>query len=228
MRICLFDIDGTLLNTGGAGQVAMEIAIQEEFETDRPVEGISYAGRTDRGIMLDILNFYGIEPTQETFERFQQRYLSHLRVQLNQITGVVLPGVEEALEQLAEHDEVHLGLLTGNFAEGAFLKTNHFKLDHYFTIGSYGDHHIDRDDVARTALQKIHSQHGDTINPDQLWVIGDTPADVQCARAIGANVIAVATGIFSYETLEETEPDILANNLTDVSLVDVMFEGEVS
>lgn len=223
MRICLFDIDGTLLDTGGAGQVAMEDAITRVLKTDQPVSGISYAGRTDRAIMLDILNFYEIEPSQEFFERFQQTYLSLLHEKLKEISGVILPGVEETLNELEQHDEVHLGLLTGNFAEGAFLKTNHFGIDHYFTLGSYGDHHSNRDDVARQALQQIHSKHGTSVESNQLWVIGDTPADVQCARAIGANVIAVATGIFSRETLQQANPDILVDNLTEISFPDEIF-----
>ena len=108
-----------------------------------------------------------------------------------------------------------MGLLTGNFQVGAQLKLEFYKLDHHFEFGSFGDRHLDRNDVAREALKEARKRYDGTVDPDRVWVIGDTPADVRCGRAIGAQVIAVATGIYSLDELEATKPDCLFADFAD-------------
>lgn len=215
MHVLLFDIDGTLLNTGGAGQQAMEQALAEAFGVTRPTEGISAAGRTDRAIIRDLFAFHDIEETVEIWESFQATYLKHLAQVLPQLDGRVLPGVEPLLESLAERSDVVLGLLTGNLARGAELKLRHYDLYHYFVGGGFGDEHHDRDDVARAARRVIEEHRNSDIDDDRLWVIGDTPHDVRCGRAIGARVAAVATGSFSLDELRQTQPDQLYEDLSD-------------
>ncbi len=215
MYVCLFDIDGTLLNTGGAGQSAMESAIREEFGTDRPVEGISTAGRTDRAIITDLLEYFGLEPDAKTFKRFLSAYLNHLPIHLNGRDGLVLPGVPELLETLSGRDDVLLGLLTGNFRDGAWLKLEHYRLKQYFEFGGFGDRHLDRDDVAREAMSAVHERLDGEVSLEKVWVIGDTPADVRCGRAIGARVVAVGTGLYSIEELEAAQPDHLLPDFAD-------------
>jgi phosphoglycolate phosphatase len=215
MHVLLFDIDGTLLSTGGAGQRAMEQALQTVFGITRPTEGISAAGRTDRAITQDLFAYHGIEPTQEVWQQFQQTYLEHLADILPQLEGQILPGVESLLENLAGRDDVVLGLLTGNLAGGAELKLRHYGLHHYFVAGGFGDEHHDRDDVARMARAVIAEHCTFDIVDDRLWVVGDTPHDVRCGRAINAKVAAVATGAFTLEQLRETNPDQLYEDLSD-------------
>ncbi len=215
MIVCLFDIDGTLLNSGGAGQAAMEAAFVEQFGPMQPVEGVAYAGRTDRAIIADIFRYFDIEDDDHTRDEFVGRYFSHLPDKLSQKEGGVLPGVTVLLEELASRENVELGLLTGNFRRGAEIKLGHFDLFHHFEFGGFGDIHHDRGDVARDALQETRAFLNRDIHPSQIWVIGDTPADVSCARVIDANVIAVSTGHFSEETLAATKPDHLLPDFSD-------------
>jgi phosphoglycolate phosphatase len=217
MNICLFDIDGTLIDAGGAGQAAMEASLLHEFGAVRPVTGISTAGRTDRAIAMDLFGFHGIDVNEDHWSRYQQTYFRLLPDALKTRSGVVLPGVHELIEQLSRRSDVRLGLLTGNFARGAKLKLAHYGLEHHFEFGGYGDEHLDRDDVARDALRTVKSRHPD-VEPDRIWVIGDTPSDIRCGRAIGAKVLAVATGMFAAHELEPHQPDLLLNNLREAEM----------
>jgi phosphoglycolate phosphatase-like HAD superfamily hydrolase len=223
MHVCLFDIDGTLLNTGGAGQAAMEAAMREQFGEREPVAGISYAGRTDRGIIQDIFRYYGLDLSEEVRASFIATYMRHLPGELACRPGLVLPGVVELLSHLHRREDVTLGLLTGNLLDGARRKLQHHGLDEYFdfALGAFGDEHVNRDDVARTAYSVLstHGSIADRLSLERLWVIGDTPADIQCARAIGAKSIAVATGIYSREALEAAGPDCLVDNFEDAEPV---------
>lgn len=213
MNLLLFDIDGTLIDAGGAGQGAMEDALAEQFGVRGPVTGISTAGRTDRAIAVDLFRFYNIELNDDHWSRYQQTYFRLLPDSLKTRTGSVLPGVVDLLYHLRRRSDVSLGLLTGNFAEGARLKLTHYGLADHFSLGGYGDEHLERDDVAREAWRLANSRHPD-LPIDRVWVIGDTPADIRCARAIGAKVVAVATGIYSSTELHPHQPDILLNDLT--------------
>jgi phosphoglycolate phosphatase len=215
MHVCLFDIDGTLLNTGGAGQAAMERALAAEFQAERPLHGILTAGRTDRAIVADLFAHFGVEPTEARWARLLAAYLRHLPDHLRNRSGLVLPGIVPLLEELHRRDDVLLGLLTGNFREGARLKLEHFQIHGYFAFGGFGDEHHHRDDVASLALLEAERFHGGTLLRERVWVIGDTPADVQCARAIGANAVAVATGIYPRAELEATSPDHLFDDFSD-------------
>ena len=215
MHYCLFDIDGTLLSSGGAGQAAMEAALEDLFGANNPVHGISTAGRTDRAIVSDLFDFFQIAFDEQVWEQFVAAYLEELPQHLANKGGLVLPGIVEILESLHNRDDVILGLLTGNFSLGAKTKLRHFQLDHYFRFGGYGDHHHDRDDVAREALASLQNFHPDPVNLDGLWVIGDTPADVKCGRAIGAKVVAVGTGLYSMEDLKAARADYLFEDFSD-------------
>ena len=216
MHYCLFDIDGTLVYSGGAGQAAMELALEQEFGITAPTDGISTAGRTDRAIMADLFDYHQITDHENSIDRFVDTYLSHLPDTLKQRDGTILPGIEQLLQTLAQRDDIVLGLLTGNYREGARLKLEHFNLFHYFDFGGFGDLHFDREDVAREALVEIQKRVNGGVDLDRVWVIGDTPADVRCGRAIRAQVIAVATGFASMQDLESAAPDRLFENFSDV------------
>lgn len=212
MHVLLFDIDGTLVNAGGAGQAAMEEALAAEFGDLPPVEGIPTAGRTDFAITRDLFAYHGLPLETAAWERFLTGYFQRLPETLAQRPGGVLPGVPELLQRLAQRDDVALGLLTGNFAEGARVKLEHYGLSSHFEFGSYGDAHSDRDDVARHAWQTVQDRYPG-VACEQVWVIGDTPADIRCARAIGAKAFAVATGIFPATELSPHAPDVLRESL---------------
>ena len=215
MNVCLFDIDGTLLDTGGAGQAAMESALTSEFGADKAVEGVSTAGRTDRAITADMFRFFGFEETAENWQRFVSAYLEFLPEHLEARNGAVLPGIPALLETLSARDDVLLGLLTGNYAQGARLKLEHYRLHEHFQFGGFGDKHYHRDDVAREAIVELGRHYDGDVEIERVWVIGDTPADVACARAIGARVVAVSTGLYSSGELESADPDHLFADFAD-------------
>lgn len=213
--VCLFDIDGTLLRTGGAGQRAMERALTDVFGVPDPYEDIPAAGRTDRAITADLFAHHALDPTEPEWQQFQSVYFGHLQTTLRELEGMILPGIVSLLDRLATRSDVTLGLLTGNFREAARLKLEHHAIDHHFAFGGYGDQHHDRDDVARVAWSEACRHLGRGIDPSAVCVIGDTPSDVKCARAIGARAIAVATGMFSAEELIRSQPDELYHDFSD-------------
>lgn len=211
MHILLFDIDGTLLSSGGAGQAAMEAVFRREFLPTLPAVDIPTAGRTDRAICTDLFVQFGLNVNPADWARFHDAYIQELPRHLHQRTGLVLPGVRELLLEISQRDDVLIGLLTGNFREGARIKLEHHSLHHHFCCGGYGDHHLDRDDVAREAWNAVREIHPEA-EIERTWVLGDTPADIRCARAIGANVLAVATGMFKADELASHNPNVLRSD----------------
>jgi phosphoglycolate phosphatase-like HAD superfamily hydrolase len=214
MIVCLFDIDGTLLASGGAGKAALESALTEEFGIALR-DCVPYAGRTDRAIIRDLFRIHDIPDTPENLDRILGGYLRRLPDSLRRHDGKVLPGIENLLRFLKWEGSFAVGLLTGNVRSGAQTKLGHFGLFEHFAFGGFGDLHFERDDVAREALGRVHHHVGADVAPDRIWVIGDTPLDVKCARAIGAKVAAVATGMHTVEQLQEHGPDIVLADLAD-------------
>jgi phosphoglycolate phosphatase-like HAD superfamily hydrolase len=213
-KVILFDIDGTLVNTGGAGRDALHTALAAEFAVTDP-HRIDLSGRTDRGICRELFEVHEIEHTPENWERFQRAYLVGLAQHLTERQGFVLPGVRELIAKLQQQPDVAMGLLTGNVREGAKRKLLQYGLDQHFVFGGFGDEHHERDDVARAALAAARQHCGAHICGDHIWVIGDTPLDIRCARAIGAKVVAVATGSFTAEQLRAFEADLVVENLAE-------------
>ncbi len=181
MYVCLFDIDGTLISSGGAGKAALEAALAEEFGITRPVEKLQLSGRTDRAIIRDLFRMHVIDETAENLRRLTAAYLRLLPSCLRQNDGRVLPGVAELLLRLRDREDVLVGLLTGNVRDGARVKLGHFGLHEHFPFGGFGDLHFDRDDVAREALAEVKRLLNGTADPGRIWVVGDTPLDVRCA-----------------------------------------------
>jgi phosphoglycolate phosphatase-like HAD superfamily hydrolase len=214
MFAVLFDIDGTLVASGGAGKAALEAAFTEEFGITLSA-AVPYAGRTDRAIARDLLRLHGVEDSSENWHKLQAAYLTRLPDRLHRHNGRVLPGIAALLAELGKREDVVLGLLTGNIRAGARVKLGHYGLFDYFAFGGFGDRHFDRDDVAREALSETMAHLDGKGSPERIWVIGDTPLDVRCARAIGAKVVAVATGMHSHEQLRECDADLTFPDLSD-------------
>lgn len=226
-HLLLFDIDGTLLHAGGAGRLALSRALRTEFGLGEPAfEELGFAGRTDRAIASEALRRNGLEPEEPLYQRYLDAYLTHLPKALRERTGQVLPGATDLLAALAGREDVALGILTGNIEEAARLKLAHFELAGFFPgggRGGFGDHHHDRDHVARDADLAMREYVAEDAC---VWVIGDTPLDVRCARAIGARAIAVCTGFSSREELEASKPDHLLDDLRDVArFLSLLDEG---
>jgi len=217
MRVWLFDIDGTLLVTGGAGQDAAVLAIEDAFQIPASRQGVSFAGRTDRAINQDLFAKHQIAHTRENWDRFQVAYLERLEQLLEQRAGEILPGVLEVMDRLEALPNTHVGLLTGNVRAAAELKLRRYGIWERFAFGGYGDDHADRAEVARAAHAAAERHVDARVDPASIWVVGDTGNDVYCARAIGARVIAVATGQSDLDTLGSTNPDLLLRDLRDIS-----------
>ncbi len=215
-RLLLFDIDGTLINSAGAGVAALRDVLRDQFGISDDLSGIEIAGRTDSGIVHQILRKIRIEPNESNTARFLDQYVEFLAAELPQRRGRVLPGVREMLERLKQRPHLVLGLLTGNVARGAKLKLEHYALWHFFEFGAFADDHHDRNQLGAFARQRAREKHGVEFDSAAVDVIGDTPHDIACGKAIGARTIAVATGSFSRAQLAAHEPDILLENFAMV------------
>lgn len=198
---------------------ALEAATTSEFKLAAPTDlsGIDWAGRTDRWISKLILDRYGIEDTPENVARLIDRYIKNLPSYLGDLTEV-LPGVKEILEEAKSHDGVAQGLLTGNMERGAKTKLGHFDLWDYFPFGAFADDSAIRNDLGPHALRRATAHCGHKFDPTDVWIIGDTPHDIECGKVIGARTLAVATGHHSSAQLREYTPSFLLENLTDVAM----------
>lgn len=225
MHIFLFDIDGTILQTGGAGMVAFKLAFTEVFDIPEVTGQIAFAGRSDRAIVQDLFEAYDVPSTPENWQRFCRSYGEHVKWQLPLHAGEVLPGIVELLQALKDRGDVAIGLLTGNVRATAEQKLAHYGLWQHFHFGGFGDVHQDRNDIAATALAEArrHIEHRHIEKPPAnngtVVVLGDTPNDIRCARSIGAKVVAVATGQTPSEVLADDAPDVLLESLADAEPV---------
>lgn len=221
MKVVLFDIDGTLITSGGAGLRALASACADVFGVPNALDGVSTAGRLDPLIIRDALAEAGFEqPSPEVFERFVTTYCGHLRDELRtSAPQAVLPGVADLLEVLMTRDDVGVGLLTGNFSVSARIKLDHFGLSRFFEWGAFGEDGPSRSHLVPVALDRAARFGWSPARADHVLVIGDTPHDVECAHAHGAVALAVATGTFDREALQRTGAEIVVEDLTDPAVV---------
>ncbi|HUF12522.1 MAG TPA: HAD hydrolase-like protein [Longimicrobiales bacterium] len=222
MKLILFDIDGTLLSTDGAARRAFHSTLLEVYGTAGPIETHGFAGKTDPQIAVELLTLAGLAPLaiEAGLDRLWQGYLDRLEVELrgNGHRTRVMPGVVALLDCLASMpDAVTLALLTGNIEPGAALKLDSGGLAGRFGFGAFGSDDASRDRLPAIALERAHEHTGRRFRGDDVIILGDTPFDISCGRAIGCRAAAVATGPFAgaalasagadvvWETLEETD-----------------------
>ena len=215
-RLLLFDIDGTLIHSGGAGIEALKHALKERFQIEDDLHDIEFAGMTDSGIVASILKKHSLPTTPENVTAFLDSYVHFLSNELPRRKGKLLPGVLELLEKLKTRKHVVLGLLTGNVSRGAQLKLDHYGVWHFFEFGAFADDHHDRNELGQFARARAKEKHGREFSAAEIDVIGDTPRDIACGKALGARTIAVATGTWSRENLARHQPDILIDDFSDV------------
>lgn len=209
----LWDIDGTLISVGGAGERALIGAIREVFAIEGDLSGIDYAGRTDRTIARMLHEFYGVPLSDPSQQRFMESYLTHLAAEMQHTRMHLLPQVPEILHAIDAHPDCHQGLLTGNLRRGAQIKLDHYGIWHHFPFGGFSDVSHLRNDLAEAALQEAQQHTGITFDPSRVIVIGDTPHDITCGQHIGALTYAVCTGRFRPEDLAPLKPDFLKTEL---------------
>jgi phosphoglycolate phosphatase len=210
--VIFWDIDGTLLTTARAGIHAWEDAVEKGIGKPVDLSQFQTAGLTDIDIALKLAALHGLDPA--VAPELLVTYENRLPGCLARRTGAVLPNVRQILEQLRRRSDVHSALLTGNTRAGAAAKLRHYGLAEFFEGGAFSDGAEDRATIARTALAQARSLLGE-VSADRVYVIGDTPHDVSCGKAIGARVVAVATGGYTLEQLRATEPWWLVPSLPE-------------
>lgn len=218
-KVILFDIDGTLVLTGGAGGRAMALAFEELFAVSDAFRDIAMPGRTDAWILSDAAGAHRVSAAD--LHRFHDVYLAHLVRELEQPgpRKGVMPGVRPLLDTLTARDDVYLALLTGNFERAARVKLEYFDLWRYFRCGAFGDDAPDRNGLLFKALTRVRDCGGPNVKPADAVVIGDTPLDVACAAAAGARSLAVTTGLYDAEALRRAGADVVFSDLSDTLAV---------
>lgn len=225
-KLFLFDIDGTLLLTGRAGEHALRLGFKERFGVDDDLSSISFAGSTDSAIVRQMFAAHEIPATPENIADLLDGYVHHLAKELPRREGRVLPGIVELLEALHRREDCVLGLLTGNIVRGAELKLTHYGVWDYFEFGAFADDHVDRNKLGPVAHARAVEKHGISFEAEDVFVLGDTPRDIDCARAAGFVAVAIATGSYTKDQLAGHQPDFLFEDLSDTPAVLAVLLGD--
>lgn len=213
-KFVLFDIDGTLIDPGGAGRRSVCKAFDQAFSIRDAFAGVTMAGKTDIQIIKEGLSIHGLSSGDGVLASIVSQYIGNLRIEINNKGKHVMPGVVGLLNALKTTDGYWLGLLTGNIERGARIKLGAFDLNKYFPIGAFGDDNEDRNRLLPIAVEKLRKVENIDINYSDCIVIGDTPKDVQCSKPFGATSIVVSTGPYSYESLLEAGADYVLRDLS--------------
>lgn len=218
MRLILFDIDGTLIDSGGAGVRALDLAMKNLFAIENAFHGISMAGRTDTQIIREGLKKHAL-PADGTIDAFIHAYLGYLSREIQNDRRHAKPGIYEILTELQALRNLTTGLLTGNLEKGARIKLEPFRLNEYFASGAFGSDDEDRNNLLPIAVKRFEKLSRMEIEIRECIIVGDTPRDVECAHIHGARCVGVATGPYSYEALVEAGADHVVEDLTDQSAI---------
>jgi len=222
VSLVLFDIDGTLIHSGGAGEKAFARVCASMFGVPNGTQKLRFAGRTDTSIVREFFQQHDIETTPENFARFFESYVFWLDHMLHATPGRVLPGVPRLLAELKSLPRPPvIGLLTGNIRLGAEIKLRYYNLWDAFVTGGFGDDHEHRNCIAAVALERGQNVVGRKLKGHEVLVIGDTPLDIECGRAIDARVMAVATGNYTRPQLEALSPDWALDDLGAICVKDI-------
>jgi len=198
VKLLLFDVDQTLISTGGAGVRALNRAFRDIFAMENALDGILPHGKTDPGIIREVFEARGSGGSDVSMERILETYITHLRDEIDTSTTYrVLPGILRILGALSSRSDVLLGLATGNIERGARIKLQRGNLNHYFRFGGFGSDSEDRAVLVRRAAEIAAERCGSALAPCDVFVIGDTPRDIDAGRAAGFCTIGVATGRFT-------------------------------
>jgi len=218
-RLILWDIDGTLVRAGEVGAEIFDAAI-EKILGRRPSDRVVMSGKTDPQIVAEYLLDFDLPDAPSHVPAILVELEAELVARAQEISdrGFVLPGIEELLARLAADEDIDQTVLTGNIAPNALIKLSAFGLDRWLNLemGAYGSDHADRNELVPIAIDKVRAARGHRYRPDQVWVVGDAPNDLACARAGGARCLLVATGRPTFEELEVLGPDALRHDLSDV------------
>jgi phosphoglycolate phosphatase-like HAD superfamily hydrolase len=221
MKAVLFDIDGTILSTGGAGRASFLEAAEKIFGATGHMESVDFRGKPDSQILAESFQNAGLsmEEITEKTPVFKKEYFAILRERILRHDCLLMPGTRELLDALYADRNIILCLLTGNFRDGAYIKIGHFELERYFSMGVFGDDAVRRTEMPPIARRRIRELHGIDLSFDRIIIIGDTVHDIECARSSGAVSIAVGTGWTDRDTLMTMKPDHYLDDLSDTRKV---------
>ena len=218
VRLVLFDIDGTLVHTGGAGTKAFALTFAHVFGLRHGSEKMKFAGRTDVSLVREFFKIHGVPESRENFSQFFESYPFLLADVLSRSTGAECAGVTRLVDDLLGLPQPPaVGLLTGNIRLGAEIKLRHFNLWEQFVFGGFADDHEERNHIAVAALGRGRRVLDPHLQPQEVVVIGDTPFDVKCGKFIGARTLAVATGGAKMDELKKCDADWVVEDLTKIS-----------
>ena len=223
-RLILFDVDQTLVSIKGGDVKALNVAFEQVHGITEAFREFTFAGGLDLPLMVEAYRKWGIvadgageAPDLSEFKRAYFEHLSEILETWNE--GIVCPGVPDLMESLASDSRVQLGLETGNFRESAFIKLQKYGLDIFFEEGGFGGDHFERREVVASAIAKCQEKSGRTYSPGEIFLVGDTPHDVEAGRANGVVTLAVATGNYTIEELAELNPTYVLPDLSDTERV---------
>jgi phosphoglycolate phosphatase-like HAD superfamily hydrolase len=222
MRVFLFDVDGTLVTAGGAGRIALGRALEEVYGAAGAIDRYDFRGKTDPRIVLDLLGAAGWHEAdiRARLAACFAAYVRELEALIADGRRVrVMPGVAALVSALSTRDDAIVGLLTGNIEPGARVKLRSTGLWPLFRVGAFGSDDDDRRRLPAIACRRVHALVGREIPFERVTIIGDTPLDVDCARACGAVAVAVATGHHPAGELAACRPDLLFGDFADVDRV---------
>jgi phosphoglycolate phosphatase-like HAD superfamily hydrolase len=220
VRLFLFDIDGTLVTARGAGRTALGQALTQTYGTAGEIDRYDFRGKTDPRIVLDLMRGAGLadDVIEARMPACFDAYVVHLERQIGDGSRVtILPGVADVVQALAARDDALVGLLTGNIEAGARVKLRATGLFPLFRVGAYGSDSMDRRRLPAVARERARAVAGREFPFERVTIIGDTPLDVDCARACGAQAVAVATGFHPHHELAACGPDLLFADFSDVA-----------
>jgi phosphoglycolate phosphatase-like HAD superfamily hydrolase len=215
----LFDIDGTLVNTHGAGREAFASALHEVFKAKDDLGYVHFAGATDLDVFRAVARHHGIRPTSKQEKEFFRQLPKKLERTLRQHLVTLCPGASTLIPQLAADERFLVGLLTGNTEECAKIKLQACDLHGHFVLGAFGREHARRVDLARLALKRIKKHLKGKQELGRCFIVGDTPSDVGAAKAIDATSIAVTTGVYDEKALTAAGADYILRDLSDTEAV---------
>ena len=216
INLLLFDVDGTLILTGGAGIRGLQRTFRELFRIEAAIDGIRFHGRTDLDIIDDLFTGgLGRPPTPAEVQSISDRYLEYLQEEVRHSPGYrIMPGLPHLLQVLGERPDVRLGLATGNLKDAARIKLSRADMNGFFSFGGFGSDARDRTVLIQKAIERGRTLLGSSDQEIRVVVIGDTELDVASGREAGAITVAVATGGDSWETLVQASPDHLLKDLS--------------
>ena len=226
MRLLLFDIDGTLIRTDGVGKRGLNRAFEALYGSPNIMGDILLAGQTDDKIMKNAYAAAGMNFSYQELSRFKKVYFDIIaeEMQKDGHDRALMPGIAELLPELERRPDTFLGLLTGNWEKSGRIKIDYFGLNSFFPFGAFADDSPERADLVPIGMRRFTDKYGLELEPKDVFVIGDTPADVYCTKPHSVVSVAVAAAFHSLEELAACEPDILLQDFSDVNALKLLTE----